>query len=137
MNQNTEISLDSCSIPSCLCVICFPISIHHPDPQILPIWTGNERGSSTAGLWYYSFCIRKKNDAEQSRTRRTHQISLLFWPLFSDQSSMSSSRTQQMYAFNWIRNHLEEHPETSLPKQEVYDEYKWVKREIRRKCILF
>jgi hypothetical protein len=29
-----------------------------------------------------------------------------------------------MYAFNWIRNHLEEHPETSLPKQEVYDEYK-------------
>ncbi|KAL7867789.1 hypothetical protein SRHO_G00091730 [Serrasalmus rhombeus] len=42
----------------------------------------------------------------------------------SDQNSMSSSRTQQMYAFNWIRNHLEEHPETSLPKQEVYDEYK-------------
>lgn len=39
---------------------------------------------------------------------------------------MSSSRTQQMYAFNWIRNHLEEHQETSLPKQEVYDEYKWV-----------
>ncbi|MEQ2301984.1 hypothetical protein AMECASPLE_001735 [Ameca splendens] len=92
MNQDTEIYLDSCSIPSCLCVICFPISIHHPDPQILPIWTGNERGSSTAGL--------------------------------CDQSSMSSSRTQQMYAFNWIRNHLEEHPETSLPKQEVYDEYK-------------
>ena len=30
-----------------------------------------------------------------------------------------------MYAFNWIRNHLEEHPETSLPKQEVYDEYKY------------
>lgn len=46
---------------------------------------------------------------------------------FSDQSSMSSSRTQQMYAFNWIRNHLEEHQETSLPKQEVYDEYKWVR----------
>lgn len=46
---------------------------------------------------------------------------------YSDQSSMSSSRTQQMYAFNWIRNHLEEHPETSLPKQEVYDEYKWVR----------
>ncbi|CDQ80113.1 unnamed protein product [Oncorhynchus mykiss] len=42
----------------------------------------------------------------------------------SDQSSMSSSRTQQMHAFNWIRSHLEEHPETSLPKQEVYDEYK-------------
>uniref|UniRef100_A0A3Q2VG27 Regulatory factor X7a n=1 Tax=Haplochromis burtoni TaxID=8153 RepID=A0A3Q2VG27_HAPBU len=37
---------------------------------------------------------------------------------------MSSSRTQQMHAFTWIRNHLEEYPETSLPKQEVYDEYK-------------
>uniref|UniRef100_A0AAZ3RIH3 Regulatory factor X7b n=1 Tax=Oncorhynchus tshawytscha TaxID=74940 RepID=A0AAZ3RIH3_ONCTS len=45
-------------------------------------------------------------------------------PGLCDQSGMSSSRTQQMYAFNWIRNHLEEHPETSLPKQEVYDEYK-------------
>ncbi|KAL1007279.1 hypothetical protein UPYG_G00084450 [Umbra pygmaea] len=44
--------------------------------------------------------------------------------LSCDQNSMSSSRTQQMHAFNWIRNHLEEHPETSLPKQEVYDEYK-------------
>uniref|UniRef100_A0A8C7M5G2 RFX-type winged-helix domain-containing protein n=1 Tax=Oncorhynchus mykiss TaxID=8022 RepID=A0A8C7M5G2_ONCMY len=45
-------------------------------------------------------------------------------PGLCDHSGMSSSRTQQMYAFNWIRNHLEEHPETSLPKQEVYDEYK-------------
>ncbi|XP_057707046.1 DNA-binding protein RFX7-like [Corythoichthys intestinalis] len=42
----------------------------------------------------------------------------------SDHGSVSSSRTQQMHAFNWIRNHLEEYPETSLPKQEVYDEYK-------------
>lgn len=45
---------------------------------------------------------------------------------FSDQSALSSSRTQQMHAFSWIHNHLEEYPETSLPKQEVYDEYKWV-----------
>ncbi|XP_072527889.1 DNA-binding protein RFX7 [Salminus brasiliensis] len=42
----------------------------------------------------------------------------------TDQSCVSSSRSQQMHAFSWIRNHLEEHPETSLPKQEVYDEYK-------------
>ncbi|XP_028999777.1 DNA-binding protein RFX7-like [Betta splendens] len=42
----------------------------------------------------------------------------------SDQSALSASRTQQMHAFSWIRNHLEEYPETSLPKQEVYDEYK-------------
>lgn len=45
-------------------------------------------------------------------------------PEKSDQSALSSSRTQQMHAFSWIRNHLEEYPETSLPKQEVYDEYK-------------
>ncbi|XP_039721449.1 DNA-binding protein RFX7 isoform X3 [Pteropus medius] len=42
----------------------------------------------------------------------------------SDQNAMSSSRAQQRHAFFWIRNTLEEHPETSLPKQEVYDEYK-------------
>ncbi|KAG7278848.1 hypothetical protein CRUP_010411 [Coryphaenoides rupestris] len=42
----------------------------------------------------------------------------------SEQALASSSRTQQTHAFHWIGNHLEEHPETSLPKQEVYDEYK-------------
>ncbi|XP_028298973.1 DNA-binding protein RFX7-like [Gouania willdenowi] len=42
----------------------------------------------------------------------------------SDHSALSSSRIQQVHAFSWIRNHLEEYPETSLPKQEVYDEYK-------------
>lgn len=46
--------------------------------------------------------------------------------MISDQNAMSSSRAQQMHAFSWIRNTLEEHPETSLPKQEVYDEYKLV-----------
>ncbi|XP_046696820.1 DNA-binding protein RFX7 isoform X1 [Silurus meridionalis] len=42
----------------------------------------------------------------------------------SEQSCVSSSRMQQMHAFSWIRNHLEEHTDTSLPKQEVFDEYK-------------
>ncbi|XP_010878521.2 DNA-binding protein RFX7 [Esox lucius] len=56
--------------------------------------------------------------------KRTERGSASPGELSCDQSSMSSSRTQQMHAFNWIRNHLEEHPETSLPKQEVYDEYK-------------
>ncbi|TKS70129.1 DNA-binding protein RFX7 [Collichthys lucidus] len=46
----------------------------------------------------------------------------------SDQSALSSSRTQQMHAFSWIRNHLEEYPETSLPKQEVYDEYNGLRK---------
>lgn len=69
--------------------------------------------------------VLTRNDAYKSRTL-PHQMRFCLCANFSDQSSMSSSRTQQMYAFNWIRNHLEEHPETSLPKQEVYDEYKWV-----------
>lgn len=69
--------------------------------------------------------VLTRNDAYMSRTPPSPALSLLCTTC-SDQSSMSSSRTQQMYAFNWIRNHLEEHPETSLPKQEVYDEYKWV-----------
>ncbi|CAL8294758.1 unnamed protein product [Boreogadus saida] len=61
------------------------------------------------------------NGNDKSRTENQRGCST---PGLCDQNSMSSSRTQQMYAFNWIRNHLEEHPETSLPKQEVYDEYK-------------
>uniref|UniRef100_A0A8C8A9V8 RFX-type winged-helix domain-containing protein n=1 Tax=Otus sunia TaxID=257818 RepID=A0A8C8A9V8_9STRI len=39
-------------------------------------------------------------------------------------SHPSLSTQGYMHAFSWIRNTLEEHPETSLPKQEVYDEYK-------------
>ncbi|KAL8197024.1 UNVERIFIED_CONTAM: hypothetical protein K2H54_007177 [Gekko kuhli] len=34
-----------------------------------------------------------------------------------------------MHAFSWIRNTLEEHPETSLPKQEVYDEYNGLRKK--------
>lgn len=53
----------------------------------------------------------------------------------SEQSALSSSRMQQMHAFNWIRDHLEEYPETSLPKQEVYDEYKYV--QTKRSLFVF
>ncbi|XP_078473540.1 DNA-binding protein RFX7-like [Lampetra planeri] len=41
-----------------------------------------------------------------------------------EHSKMTASRADQMQAFSWIRQHLEEHNDTSLPKQEVYDEYK-------------
>uniref|UniRef100_A0A6I8S4L9 Regulatory factor X7 n=1 Tax=Xenopus tropicalis TaxID=8364 RepID=A0A6I8S4L9_XENTR len=51
-------------------------------------------------------------------------IFLLFSAYWVHKNSLSSSRAQQTHAFSWIRNTLEEHPETSLPKQEVYDEYK-------------
>ncbi|XP_038643159.1 DNA-binding protein RFX5 isoform X1 [Scyliorhinus canicula] len=37
---------------------------------------------------------------------------------------LPSSTADQMHACNWIRNHLEEHPDTCLPKQDVYDSYK-------------
>uniref|UniRef100_A0A8C8SXB5 Regulatory factor X5 n=1 Tax=Pelusios castaneus TaxID=367368 RepID=A0A8C8SXB5_9SAUR len=39
-----------------------------------------------------------------------------------DLSSLSSA--EHMHACNWIRNHLEEHTDTCLPKQDVYDTYK-------------
>ncbi|XP_072020020.1 LOW QUALITY PROTEIN: uncharacterized protein [Amphiura filiformis] len=34
------------------------------------------------------------------------------------------ARAEQTHAFNWIRSHLEESSETSLPKHEVYEDYK-------------
>ncbi|XP_069796302.1 DNA-binding protein RFX5 isoform X2 [Narcine bancroftii] len=52
-------------------------------------------------------------------------------PSHGDKSSSVTSSDQyptstadQMHACNWIRNHLEEHPDTCLPKQDVYDAYK-------------
>uniref|UniRef100_A0A6I8NR51 RFX-type winged-helix domain-containing protein n=1 Tax=Ornithorhynchus anatinus TaxID=9258 RepID=A0A6I8NR51_ORNAN len=34
------------------------------------------------------------------------------------------STAEHMYAYNWIRDHLEEHVATCLPKQDVYDAYR-------------
>ncbi|NXJ85791.1 RFX5 protein, partial [Trogon melanurus] len=39
-----------------------------------------------------------------------------------DLSSLSTA--EYVHACNWIRNHLEEHTDTCLPKQDVYDAYK-------------
>ncbi|NXX97449.1 RFX5 protein, partial [Centropus bengalensis] len=39
-----------------------------------------------------------------------------------DLSSLSTA--EYMHTCNWIRNHLEEHTDTCLPKQDVYDAYK-------------
>ncbi|XP_063295693.1 DNA-binding protein RFX5 isoform X1 [Pelobates fuscus] len=36
----------------------------------------------------------------------------------------SVSTAEHMYACTWIRNHLEEHTDTCLPKQDVYNAYK-------------
>ncbi|XP_035670078.1 DNA-binding protein RFX7-like [Branchiostoma floridae] len=40
------------------------------------------------------------------------------------QPSGIASRVEQTNALHWIRSHLEVHPDTSLPKQDVFDEYK-------------
>nr|XP_044994108.1 DNA-binding protein RFX5 isoform X2 [Jaculus jaculus] len=47
-------------------------------------------------------------------------------PSAGDKSSEPStlSNEEYMYAYRWIRNHLEEHTDTCLPKQSVYDAYR-------------
>ncbi|XP_006900163.1 PREDICTED: DNA-binding protein RFX5 [Elephantulus edwardii] len=47
-------------------------------------------------------------------------------PSTGDKSSEPStlSNEEYMYACRWIRNHLEEHTDTCLPKQSVYDAYR-------------
>uniref|UniRef100_H3CIJ3 Regulatory factor X, 5 n=1 Tax=Tetraodon nigroviridis TaxID=99883 RepID=H3CIJ3_TETNG len=40
----------------------------------------------------------------------------------SDTSSLST--TDQLHTCNWIRSHLEEHSDTCLPKQDVYETYR-------------
>ncbi|XP_074836919.1 DNA-binding protein RFX5 [Carettochelys insculpta] len=48
-------------------------------------------------------------------------------PSSGDKSSLdlsSLSSAEHMHACSWIRNHLEEHTDTCLPKQDVYDTYK-------------
>ncbi|NXK48932.1 RFX5 protein, partial [Chauna torquata] len=48
-------------------------------------------------------------------------------PSLGEKSSLdlsSLSTAEYMHACNWIRNHLEEHTDTCLPKQDVYDAYK-------------
>ncbi|CAM5175814.1 unnamed protein product [Eretmochelys imbricata] len=50
-----------------------------------------------------------------------------------DLSSLSTA--EHMHACNWIRNHLEEHTDTCLPKQDVYDTYNFI-YGIRRKTVV-
>ncbi|XP_028645619.1 DNA-binding protein RFX5 [Grammomys surdaster] len=47
-------------------------------------------------------------------------------PSIGEKSSEPSilSNEEYMYAYRWIRNHLEEHMDTCLPKQSVYDAYR-------------
>lgn len=55
-------------------------------------------------------------------------------PLSLSSSSEPSilSNEEYMHAYRWIRNHLEEHMDTCLPKQSVYDAYRCVKKAVPR-----
>ncbi|KAF6075690.1 regulatory factor X5 [Phyllostomus discolor] len=59
-------------------------------------------------------------------------------PSTGDKSSEPStlSNEEYMYAYRWIRNHLEEHTDTCLPKQSVYDAYRYCYSGIRRKTLV-
>lgn len=80
------------------------------------------------GFWIVLFVLFVFSEALKLISKVINEFvpssNMYFYFMISDQNAMSSSRTQQMHALSWIRNTLEEHPETSLPKQEVYDEYK-------------
>lgn len=47
------------------------------------------------------------------------------------------SRSEIHRTISWIKTHLEEDQETSLPKQDVYDNYSWVKSNILPQLSLF
>ncbi|KAK7796350.1 hypothetical protein U0070_015115 [Myodes glareolus] len=59
-------------------------------------------------------------------------------PSVGEKSSEPSilSNEEYMYAYRWIRNHLEEHMDTCLPKQSVYDAYRYCYSGIRRKTLV-
>ena len=52
----------------------------------------------------------------------THSLHPIIPSSSLDLSSLSTA--EYMHACNWIRNHLEEHADTCLPKQDVYDAYR-------------
>lgn len=45
--------------------------------------------------------------------------------VFYSSDSNSVNTADQLHTCNWIRSHLEEHADTCLPKQDVYETYRW------------
>lgn len=54
--------------------------------------------------------------------------------VLSGSDSSSFNTADQLHTCNWIRSHLEEHSDTCLPKQDVYETYK---SEITLTCTHF
>lgn len=46
--------------------------------------------------------------------------------MYESGDSNSVNTADQLHTCNWIRSHLEEHPDTCLPKQDVYETYRYV-----------
>ena len=43
----------------------------------------------------------------------------------TNQQQGNNNRVEQAHAFTWIRSHLEEDQRFSLPKHEVFDDYRY------------
>ncbi|ELV10740.1 DNA-binding protein RFX5 [Tupaia chinensis] len=78
------------------------------------------------------FRVQNSGDAKQDVQKFSDNDKLYLYlqlpsgPSTADKSSEPStlSSEEYMYAYRWIRNHLEEHTDTCLPKQSVYDAYR-------------
>nr|XP_032637128.1 DNA-binding protein RFX5 isoform X2 [Chelonoidis abingdonii] len=67
-------------------------------------------------------CRNFQTTINSTCTYSCHPVRALGKKSSLDLSSLSTA--EHMHACNWIRNHLEEHTDTCLPKQDVYDTYK-------------
>lgn len=53
-------------------------------------------------------------------------LTLFLDPLRQPQNPLGT-RSEINFTINWVRSHLEMDPNVSIPKQDVYDEYVYVK----------
>uniref|UniRef100_G1MQY0 Regulatory factor X5 n=1 Tax=Meleagris gallopavo TaxID=9103 RepID=G1MQY0_MELGA len=86
-------------------------------------------GGSRSGTAEPSALLQKLRDVQKfSDSDKLYlYLQLPSGPSLGDRSSLdlsSLSTAEYMHACNWIRNHLEEHADTCLPKQDVYDAYR-------------
>ncbi|KAM4644453.1 DNA-binding protein RFX5 isoform 2-T3 [Amazona ochrocephala] len=85
----------------------------------------SSRGSTTESS---TLLQELKSTISKAVQSKVDSILLPTGPSLGEKSSSldlsSLSAAEYMHTCNWIRNHLEEHTDTCLPKQDVYDAYK-------------
>ncbi|NXP18427.1 RFX5 protein, partial [Scytalopus superciliaris] len=69
-----------------------------------------------------SKAVQSKVDSILQDVQKFSDSDKLYLSSSLDLSALGTA--EYMHACNWIRNHLEEHTDTCLPKQDVYDAYK-------------